>query len=198
MRGKSSGSQLNKPGLEAWESEAIRSCQAGSSEAFARLVEHYRQWVFALIFRWVGRQEVAEDMVQEVFLKAYAKIKNFRGEAKFSSWLYQIARNRCLDYWRSREFRNAELKDFEPPVERLALSPQSEEALQQMQAQRSLRRALGTLPTHYREALTMRYLHELSYAEMAELSGEGISNLKMRVLRGLDLLKSKIGEKEYE
>ena len=200
MRGKTSSSQLDKPGVESWESEAIRSCQAGSPEAFARLVDHYRQWVFALIFRWVGRKEVAEEMVQEVFLKAFAKIKGFRGEAKFSSWLYQITRNRCLDFWRSREFRNGELEivDFEPPEAGLALSPQAEEELQQKRRNQNLRRVLESLPAHYREALTMRYLHELSYAEMAELSGEGISKLKMRVLRGLDVLKTKISEHDHE
>ena len=194
MRGKNSNFQEKSPAIESWEAEAIRLCQRGDKEPFAKLVDHYKNWIFGLIFRWVGQKEVAEEMAQEVFLKAFAQIKNFRGEAKFSSWLYQIGLNRCRDYWRSREFRQRQDKALEEIAEWPALSPQAEDEIQLQQRQRILRRALESLPENYREALTLRYLHELSYEEMAELLGQGISNLKMRVSRGLDLLKNKLGD----
>lgn len=198
MRGKPSNSQLNKPHNQPWETEAIRMSQQGARESFTRLADHYKDWVFTLIYRWVGQKEVAEEMAQEVFIKAFSRIRTFRGEAKFSSWLYQITQNRCRDYWRSPEYRRGQALPLESVLEKPALSPGAEEALGQAQREGRVRRALESLPQDYREALMLRYLHELSYQEMSQQLNQGISSLKMRVLRGLKLLKSKLDEMQNE
>jgi RNA polymerase sigma-70 factor, ECF subfamily len=198
VRGQTSNSESKNPATEPWEAEAIRLCQKGEKAPFAKLVDHYKNWIFGLIFRWVGQKEVAEEMAQEVFLKAFAQIRNFRGESKFSSWLYQISLNRCRDYWRSREFRRRQDATLEEIAERPALSPQAEQEILLRQQQKAVRLALESLPEIYREALTLRYLQELSYEEMAEHLQQGISSLKMRVMRGLDLLKNKLGDRDDE
>jgi RNA polymerase sigma-70 factor (ECF subfamily) len=198
VRGKTSSFQLNLPAIEPWEAEVIGQCQKGQREPFAKLVDHYKRWVFGLIFRWLGQREAAEEMAQEVFLKAFSQIANFRGESKFSSWLYQISLNRCRDYWRSREFRRGPQLPLDEVLEKPALSPQVEQELEIRRRCHRLRGTLQTLPENYREALMLRYLHELSYEEMAKQTGQGISNLKMRVLRGLDLLKTKLREENHE
>jgi RNA polymerase sigma-70 factor (ECF subfamily) len=196
VRGNTSNSEPKNPATEPWEAEVIRLCQKGQKEPFAQLVDHYKNWIFGLIFRWVGQKEVAEEMAQEVFLKAFSQIRNFRGEARFSSWLYQISLNRCRDYWRSREFRHRQDAALEEIAERPALSPLAEQEIQLKQRQKIVRGALESLPENYREALILRYLHELSYEEMAEQLGQGVSSLKMRVMRGLDLLKNKLGDRD--
>jgi RNA polymerase sigma-70 factor (ECF subfamily) len=193
VRGQGADFEKKNPEKEPWEVEAIRLCQRGEKEPFARLVDHYKNWVFGLMFRWVGKKEVAEEMAQEVFLKAYSRIGSFRGEAKFSTWLYQICFNRCRDYWRSREFHQAAYEPLEQVEEKPALSPHAEQEVMSRQQERSVRRALESLPEIYREAVMLRYLHELSYEEMAEQLDLGVSSLKMRVLRGLNLLKNKLG-----
>ncbi len=172
--------------------EALRRCRQGERRAFAEIVDRHKNGVFRLVYRWLGHKERAEELAQEVFLKAYRELERFRGDAKFSTWLYQIALNACRDDWRSRrrrpetrldpEFLNAQPAPAASPEADLIAGSEAE----------SLRRALDGLPEIYREALLLRYFGDLSYEEMAEHSGEGISNLKMRVARGLAQLRRRL------
>jgi len=172
--------------------EALRRCRQGERRAFAEIVDRHKQGVFRLVYRWLGQKERAEELAQEVFLKAYRELERFRGDAKFSTWIYQIALNACRDDWRSRrrrpetrvepEFLNAQPAPDASPEAGVIAESESE----------ALRRALDGLPEIYREALLLRYFGDLSYEEMAERSGEGISNLKMRVARGLAQLRRRL------
>lgn len=173
--------------------EALSRCRQGEKQAYANIVDRHQGGVFRMIYRYVGQRERAEELTQEAFLKAYRELPKFRGEAKFSTWLYQIALNLCRDYWRGQKRRPEQLRE---PQE-LAAVVLSEAASPELQAQSGreaerLRRALDSLPEIYREALTLRYLADLSYEEMGEASGEGLSNLKMRVARGLAQLKRRL------
>lgn len=172
--------------------EALRRCRQGERRAFAEIVDRHKNGVFRLVFRWLGHKERAEELAQEVFLKAYRELERFRGDAKFSTWLYQIALNACRDDWRSRRRRpenrvDPEFLNAQPATE---ASPEAE-LIAESEAE-TLRRALDGLPEIYREALMLRYFGDLSYEEMAERSGEGISNLKMRVARGLAQLRKRL------
>lgn len=172
--------------------EALRRCRQGERRAFAEIVDRHKSGVFRLVYRWLRHKERAEELAQEVFLKAYRELDKFRGDAKFSTWLYQIALNACRDDWRSRQRRPET-----PLAPELLISQASPEAGPEAQlgAEReaeSLRRAMSGLPEIYREALMLRYFADLSYEEMAERSGEGISNLKMRVARGLAQLRQRM------
>lgn len=174
------------------DSELINQCQGGKTDSFEPLVDRHKQKIFQNIFRWVGDRELAEEMTQDVFMKAFAEISNFRGEAKFSTWLFQIARNRCHDFWRGKEKRHLQNKSWEDLNKKPALSPVAEQQAAQAQEVHRIRRALNSLPQIYREAISLRYLSEMSYREISRSVNEGVSNVKMRVARGLEMLRKKI------
>jgi len=172
--------------------EALRRCRRGDRQAYAQLVERHKNGVFRMVFRYVGQNQRAEELTQEVFLKAYRDLEQFRGEAKFSTWLYQIALNLCRDYWRSQQRRPEQLLEPEFFVQESSSESSPEERILAEREATRVRRALDSLPEIYREALTMRFFGDLSYEEMADVSGEGLSSLKMRVARGLAQLRNRL------
>jgi len=91
--------------------DAIAACQGGEREAFDRLVEKYQRDVYRLCYRYVNNHQDANDMAQEVFLKAYRALDRFRGDSSFSTWLYRIAVNTCLNFRASRKPEAAELPE---------------------------------------------------------------------------------------
>jgi len=174
--------------------EALRRCRQGEAQAFAEIVERHKNGVFRLIYRWVGQKERAEELAQDVFLKAYRDLANFREEAKFSTWIYQITLNRCRDYWRSQKRRPENSVAPEAMFAEASEEPSPETRAGTLAEAERLRRALDALPGIYRDALSLRYFGDLNYEEMAEICGEGLSNLKMRVARGLAQLRRKLEE----
>lgn len=175
------------------EAQWLRRCRNGDREAFAALIERYQRWIHAHLYRWVGHQERAEEMTQEVFLKAYSQISQFRDEAKVSTWLFQIALNLARDEWRTKARRAAagETAGVEALRSEILLQDRHMENRQNAQA---LHAALAGLPDIYRETLLLRYFSELSLGEIGEVQGQGLSNVKMRIARGLGHLRKKMEE----
>src|SRR6187549_686932 len=101
-------------GLREDDRQAVEACQQGEREAFDRLVERYQRDVYRLCYRYVNDHQDANDMAQEVFLKAYRAIGRFRGDSSFSTWLYRIAVNTCLNFRSSRRPEGEELSDGLP------------------------------------------------------------------------------------
>lgn len=177
-----------------WEGDAIARCRQGDTEAFGLIVDHYRNWVFGHVYRWVDRKEKAEELAQEVFVKAFSQLRNFREQASFSTWLFQIMKNHCRDYWRSKEYRQGITESLDDLKRQPVLSAEAESRVSEQEESLKIRRALNSLPEIYQEALRLRYLSEMSYEEMAAALNKKTSNLKMRVARGLELLKNKLKE----
>ena len=171
--------------------ECLDRCRAGETAAFAVLVDRHKEAVFRWIYSWVGSRESAEELAQDVFLKAFRDLGNFRGDSKFSTWLHQIALSRCRDHWRSRQ------RKPESPVDVASMAKlESREVSAELRAStrqegETLRCVMAELPDIYREALTLRFFGDLSYEEIAILLGESLSNVKMRVMRGLAQLRQK-------
>ncbi len=173
------------------DQECLGRCRAGDSSAFAELVDRHKEAVYRWIYSWVGRKESAEEMAQDVFLRAYKDLGNFRGDSKFSTWLHQIAFNRCRDHWRSRQRKPESLgeEEFLAKVESPRSSAEATAAARQ--EAEALRSAMAELPDIYREALSLRFFGDLPYEEIAALLGENLSTAKMRVMRGLAQLRRK-------
>lgn len=187
-------SNPNDEGPAGEEGPIIRRILAGDREAFARLVQAHQAGLFAKVYRWVGSREQAEEIAQETFLRAYRDLKNFRGDAKFSTWLFQIAVNRCRDFWRSRKRRPQESAAAEE-AEGLADPEELPDVrLERLRKIDTLRRALETLPATYRDTVALRFLGDLSCQEIADATGLGMSNVKMRLMRGIEKLKKKLQE----
>lgn len=171
------------------ENDAVRRVLDGDADAFSPLVEAYQKNVYNLALRMTGNPEDALDMAQEAFIRAYNSLSSFRGDSKFSVWLYRIVSNVCLDFLRARKGRTAvPLSQTDPDGEDAALEIPDERALPEAELERALtrdavRRGLQALPDDQREILLLREIQGLSYEEIAAaLSLEG-GTVKSRIFR---------------
>ena len=159
-----------------FENEIIRSVLRGNVNDFEKLVTAYEKNVYNIALRMVGDPDDAADMTQETFIKAYRALSGFRGDSKFSSWLYRIASNVCLDFLRSRS-RHPQVslstvdEDDRATFELPDMRQNPEEQLMKKLGMEAVRRGLEQLPEQQRQILVLRELGGLSYAELAQALG---------------------------
>ncbi|HTC21989.1 MAG TPA: RNA polymerase sigma factor [bacterium] len=173
------------------ELEAIQHCQNGDIAGLHVLYEMHRKKVYNLSWRMLGTPQDGEDALQEVFLKVFDRIKNYRGDSAFSTWLYRMTTNHCLDLLRRRKiltflgFENApeaqDKKDSEKAVN-LGLSP-------------VIAKALEKLPEKQKACLLMREMDELSYEDIASALQLSLGSVKSNIHRAKAFLKETL-EKE--
>jgi RNA polymerase sigma-70 factor (ECF subfamily) len=167
----------------------VRKVLQGDVNAFEKLVTEYERAVYAIAQRMTGNAEDAADMTQETFIKAYNSLSSFRGDSKFSVWLYRIANNVCLDFLRSRSRRptvslSTEDDDGEETQLDIADESQSPELLMERGLTRdAVRRGLDTLPPDYRQILLLREIQGLSYDEIAAVLEIEVGTVKSRIFR---------------
>lgn len=167
----------------------IRRVQHGDTEAFSMLVAAYEKNVFNVALQMTGNREDAQDMAQEAFLKAYTSLSSFRGDSRFSSWLYRIVSNVCLDYLRRQNRRpksSLTVEDDEGETVELDIpdESQSPEALLERKLTReAVRRGLRELPPEQRQILLLREIQGLSYDEIAEAMDLEPGTVKSRIFR---------------
>ena len=171
------------------EQAIVRRVQDGDVNAVGDLVAAYEKNVYNLALRMTGSAQDAEDMAQEAFLKAYSSLAGFRGESKFSVWLYRIVSNVCLDFLRKKGKRqtvslSAEDDDGEDVVLDVPDTAQSPEALLEKKLTRdAVRRGLASLPEDARQILLLREIQGLSYEEIGETLGLEAGTVKSRIFR---------------
>jgi RNA polymerase sigma-70 factor (ECF subfamily) len=164
--------------------EAVVACQRGEREAFDRLVERYQRDVYRLCYRYVNNHEDASDMTQEVFLKAYRAIGRFRGESAFSTWLYRIAVNTCLN------FRAKRRPPGDPVVESLPdPEPGAFAEAERKQQSEAVRRAVSRLPEKQRATLILKVYHDLTHEEVAGILGSSVGTVKANLFHALGNLR---------
>lgn len=171
------------------EAAVIQAVLGGDINAYELLVKEYEKNVYNLALRMVGNSEDAADMSQEAFIKAYNSLTSFRGDSKFSVWLYRIVSNVCLDYLRSRGRRqtvslSTENDDGEDVEIDIADETQSPERLLDRRLTRdAVRRGLAALPPEHRQILLLREIQGLSYDEIADALGIEAGTVKSRIFR---------------
>ena len=171
-----------------FENEIIRSVLRGNVNDFEKLVTAYEKNVYNIALRMVGDPDDAADMTQETFIKAYRALSGFRGDSKFSSWLYRIASNVCLDFLRSRS-RHPQVslstvdEDDRATFELPDMRQNPEEQLMKKLSMEAVRRGLEQLPEQQRQILVLRELGGLSYAELAQTLGLEEGTVKSRIFR---------------
>ena len=166
----------------------ISRARGGDREAFGELVEQYRDNVYRLAYRMCGNAYDADEAAQEAFVAAWRALPNFRGDAKFSTWLYRLTTNAAIDVMR-REKRHQTVGDGEMiEVADDADSPQ--ETVERTEQQEAVQEALATLSEEYREVLLLRYMEELDYAEIAEVLQLPSGTVKSRINRAKAALKA--------
>ena len=166
----------------------ISRARGGDREAFGALVEQYRDNVYRLAYRMCGNAYDADEAAQEAFVAAWRALPNFRGDAKFSTWLYRLTTNAAIDVMR-REKRHQTVGDGEMmDLADDADSPQ--ETVERTEQQEAVQKALATLSEEYREVLLLRYMEELDYAEIAEVLQLPSGTVKSRINRAKAALKA--------
>ena len=171
------------------EAAIVRKVLGGDANAFETLVLEYEKNVYNIALRMTGNSEDAADMTQEAFIKAYNSLQSFRGDSKFSVWLYRIVSNVCLDFLRSKNRRptvslSVEDDDGEDTQLDVADESQSPELLLDWKLTRdSVRRGLASLPPDYRQILLLREIQGLSYDEIAQALSLEVGTVKSRRFR---------------
>ena len=177
---------------EAREDELVAAAQAGSVEAFEALFRRYTDRITSFVRASVRDEGRTEDLVQEIFLSAHSSLPSLSHPAAFRTWLYQIARNACLDEARRRSRQDDLMlgwEEFPPPDERIVIhSHGADRALSQKEELADLTQAMDGLPSSQHEALVLRELEGMSYAEIGErmrLSRHAVESVLFRARRGL-------------
>ncbi len=180
------------------EEKLIKKMAKGDRDAFAELVELYKDKVYQVSYRMLGNAQEAEDVAQETFLRVYANIGNYDPSYKFSTWIYRIATNLCIDHLRKRKQvysldKQVEGTDGLDWHDRLAdQSPNPEETLLTGELQGQVQQAIESLTPKYRSIITLRYIEDLSLNEISEVLKLPVSTIKTRIHRGREALRKKL------
>lgn len=180
------------------EARLVRLAREGEREAFAELVGLYQDKLYHLAYRMLYQAQEAEDIVQETFLRVYANLHRYDETQKFSTWIFRIATNLCIDRIRKRKANfslDAELSDGEGSDWYSMLpgdEPTPESRLMLTETQEQIRSAIDGLPEKYRAIVILRYLHDLSLQEIGEIMGMPVTTIKTRVHRGREALRNKL------
>jgi len=173
------------------DEELVEACQAGEASAFDFLVARWEDRIRGAAYRFLGSEDEARDVAQEAFLKAYRALPGFKREARFSSWLYQIAVNLCRDRLRRRRGRTTvslEALEEKGPV-LVSGEPGAHEIVQRLDLRRSVRRAIAGLSDEQREVLILKEYQGLTFLEIAHALDVPLSTVKTRLYRGLVQLR---------
>ena len=180
-----------RPLAELDERELVEACLAGRTAAFEIIVERHRRAVYHLCYRFVGSHEDASELSQDVFLRAYRGLRNFRGHSTLATWLYRIGVNVCLNRL------SAKTPQTEPIDERQFVDTRAEAASERvLRDERAVRvrQAIAGLPRKQRATLVLRMYHEMSHQEIAEVLGSSVGAVKANFFHALGNLKKILGE----
>jgi RNA polymerase sigma-70 factor (ECF subfamily) len=174
----------------------VERALTGDAEAFGEIVRRWERRIFALAYGMLGREEEARDATQETFIAAFRNLRNFRGEAKVSSWLHRIAVNQCITRQRRAKVRSESALDDEQEKNAasfaapLTLSPAS--LTEGAQVTIAVRKAVNTLPAELRQIVVMKEFEELTFREISDALDIPLSTVKSRLYTALKQLQMKL------
>ena len=192
------------------DAKFIERLRSRDERAFNELVRLYERRVYALVFRMLGRRDEAEDVAQDVFVQVFKAIEQFRGESKLSTWVYRIAVNQCKNRSKYNSRRHAnEQDDVEAVAERVPLNEakgvttsdvsRPDDLYAGHEVERVVQQCIARLEPEFREVLVLRDVEDLSYEEIAQITGLADGTVKSRIHRARGQLKlmveTALGEK---
>jgi len=175
------------------DGELVKTAIAGREASFEELVRRYQRPIAAYVYRMVGDYDAALDLTQEVFIKVYNSLARYRSEFKFSTWIYKIAHNAAIDHLRRYAVREQavtsgfDTERRDTPVEGRRLSPEQESERKERRSEVEL--VVEMLPRAYRELIVLRHSHDLSYDEIAEVTGLPLGTVKNRLFRAREAMR---------
>jgi RNA polymerase sigma-70 factor (ECF subfamily) len=180
----------------ATDEELVARSMGGDLDSFNQLVVRWERPIYALAYRVIGREDDARDVAQETFLRAFRALKGFKGQAKFSSWLYRITLNLCRD-WIRRE-RRTPISPTPDGMDIVELAGEAEtddsieDLLSRKEVGRAVARAMALLPEEQRTAIILKEYHGLTFQEIAEMLDCPLSTVKTRLYQGLTVLRRQL------
>lgn len=184
--------------MDAIIKKRIKQVIKGDQDAFAEIIEIYKNSIYQLCFRMLGNRHEAEDMAQEAFIRAYVNINSFNQDLKFSTWLFRIATNLCIDRIRKKKpdyYLDAEVSGTDGLTMYSQLesdSPLPEKELESLELQETVQKEIMKLPEKYRSVIVLKYIEELSLNEISEILDMPLGTVKTRIHRGREALRQQL------
>ena len=182
------------------DAELVVRALKGRDDGFEELVRRYQRPIVSYVYRMTGDYDAALDLTQEVFIKVYNSLARYRPEYKFSTWIYRIAHNAAVDHLRRQPSRpqglDATARDgeaYERPVASDAPSP--EQLSERAELRAEIEDVIRQLPASYRELIVLRHAHDLSYDEIAEVTGLPLGTVKNRIFRAREAMRRPLLER---
>jgi len=176
------------------DGELVQTAVAGREASFEELVRRYQRPIAAYVYRMVGDYDAALDLTQEVFIKVYNSLARYRSEFKFSTWIYKIAHNAAIDHLRRHAVREQTLTGSvegerrEVAIESRRLTPEQESERKERRSE--IESVVQLLQASYRELIILRHSHDLSYDEIAEVTGLPLGTVKNRLFRARETMRN--------
>jgi RNA polymerase sigma-70 factor (ECF subfamily) len=175
------------------DSEIIKKVLLGEQTMFAQLVERYRNYVFTLVLRFTDNREDAEEVAQDIFVKTYRSLADFRGESKFSTWLYTITRTSCITFLRKRKLETVSLDNERSAGEwQDRASGLKANMIEQKSRHRMLHEAIQLLGPDDKQVITLFYQGEQTLEEIGKIMGLDPNTVKVKLHRARQRLKEKM------
>lgn len=184
--------------MEALIKKRIMQVLKGDQSAYGEIVEIYKDKVFQLCYRILGNRHEAEDMAQEAFIRAYVNIASFNIDLKFSTWLYRIATNLCIDRIRKKKpdyYLDAEVSGTDGLTMYSQIASDTilpEDEVENLELQETIQREITKLPEKYRSVIVLKYIEELSLNEISEILDIPLGTVKTRIHRGREALRHQL------
>ena len=184
--------------MASTDEELVARSMGGDLDSFNQLVLRWERPIYALAYRVIGREEDARDVCQETFMRAFRALGGFKGQAKFSSWLYRIALNLCRDWIRRQ--RRQPIAQAPEGVDLIDLAAEDaptesiENLVARREVGRAVQRAMAILPEEQRTAIILKEYHGLTFQEIADLLDCPLSTVKTRLYQGLSVLRRQLAD----
>ena len=175
------------------DGELVLTAVSGREAAFEELVRRYQRPIASYVYRMVGDYDAALDLTQEVFIKVYNSLARYRSEFKFSTWIYKIAHNTAIDHLRRHTVRDQIMTSggdgtrSEIAIESRRLTPEQESEREERRSE--IESVVQSLPAAYRDLIVLRHSHDLSYDEIAEVTGLPLGTVKNRLFRAREAMR---------
>ena len=170
------------------ESRLIKKAKSGNLEAFEQLILQYEKRIYNYCYRMTNSQEDAEDLAQEIFIKVYKNLKSFKGNSKFSTWIYRIAYNTCIDKYRKKEVATVSLTlnsdEEEKEIDLPSNDPLPEERIVSREEYDVVCECISELKPEYKNAVILRDIQNYTYDEIAEILNIHLGTVKSHISRG--------------
>ena len=182
------------------DKQLVERTLTGEKEAFEMIVRRYQQPLLNYIGRTLGDYHLAMEFTQDVFIKTYSSLASYRPRFKFSTWLFKIASNYIIDYWRKKKIDAFSIDqhdgryDSYPPIQLAAGDIPVSRQFELSELREKIEEALQGVPPALRELFVWRHVNEFSYEEMAEIKGIPVGTIKNRVYQAKELVRKRLGK----